>query len=125
MSRSGGERIQIQRGDIYYCDLQSKQYQGSIQQGIRPVVILQNDKGNKHSPTTIVAPITSQNKPHLPTHAYIQTHDILEATSDFSNSIVLFEQITTVNMLDLKNKIGAINLESEAIKRALEISIGL
>jgi len=117
--------MHIRRGDIFYCDLQSKRNQGSIQHGIRPVVILQNNKGNKHSPTTIVAPITSKNKPYLPTHAYIQRYDILEASSDFAHSTVLFEQIVTVNRQDLKNKIGAINLDNSDIKKALEISIGL
>ena len=115
----------VRRGDIFYCDLQSKQNQGSIQQGKRPVVILQSNLGNRHSPTTIVAPITSKNKNHLPTHAYIHPEDIMGATSGFANSIILFEQITTVNMKDLVFKIGSINLESLPMIRALEISIGL
>jgi len=115
----------IRRGDIFYCDLQEKRNQGSIQHGIRPVIILQNNIGNKHSPTTIVAPITSQNKPSLPTHACIQPGDILESKANFIDSTILFEQITTVNMRDLKHKIGAINLEEKSVKKALRISIGL
>ena len=120
-----GGRMPVYRGDIFYCDLQKKQNQGSIQYGVRPVVVLQSTKGNKHSPTTIVAPITSKNKNYLPTHASIKPFDIRYLKTDFVNDIILFEQITTVNMSDLKRKIGAINLESSRIKKALKISIGL
>ncbi|MGN0498388.1 MAG: type II toxin-antitoxin system PemK/MazF family toxin [Acutalibacteraceae bacterium] len=86
---------QVKRGEIYFADLSP--VVGSEQMGTRPVLILQNDKGNKHSPTTIVAAITSRKTKHsLPTHVKIST-DSLQ-----SESVVLLEQIRTID----KSRLG-------------------
>lgn len=93
---------QIKRGEIYYADLSPAI--GSEQDGIRPVLILQNDVGNKHSPTTIVAAITSrQTKSKLPTHVYINT-DGLKSTS-----IVLLEQLRTIDKSRLTERVGKLD----------------
>lgn len=89
--------MQIRRGDIYYADLSP--VIGSEQGGIRPVIIIQNDIGNKHSPTVICAAITSKmNKAKLPTHVEIdaQKYQIVK------NSVVLLEQIRTIDKQRLK-----------------------
>ena len=85
------ERI-IKRGDIYYAELNP--VIGSEQGGKRPVLIISNDIGNKHSPTVIVAPITSRvhTKAKLPTHTLIKDFEGLD-----KNSIILFEQIRTID----------------------------
>ena len=89
----------IKRGDIFYADLSP--VVGSEQGGVRPVVILQNDVGNKYSPTTIVAAITSQmNKTKLPTHVKVKA-----ATNDLpKNSVILLEQIRTIDKRDSVKK---------------------
>ena len=88
----------IKRGEIYYADLSPAV--GSEQDGLRPVIVLQNDMGNKHSPTTIVAAITSrESKAHLPTHVKISA-DGLKASS-----IVLLEQIRTID----KSRLGPVS----------------
>ncbi len=113
--------IKIKRGDIYYADLSP--VVGSEQGGVRPVVILQNDIGNKYSPTTIVAAITSQtNKSRMPTHVRIRE----EETALPKNSVVLLEQIRTIDKKRLQKKVGRFQgrLMNE-IERALLISLGL
>jgi mRNA interferase MazF len=115
--------INIKRGDIYYYDFGAKN--GSIQGDTRPAVIIQNDIGNKYSPTTIVAVITTKNKTPLPTHvdlfySYIKTSD-----SKLNYSTILFEQIFTVNKKDLRQKIGEIDLGAREFNEALKISLGL
>ncbi len=94
---------------------------GSEQGGIRPVLVIQNDIGNKFSPTTIVAAITSrQNKANLPTHIEI-TEDVFE-----KNSIVLLEQIRTVDKRRLKEYVGKLdNGTMERVDKAISISVGL
>lgn len=98
----------IQRGEVYYADLGSNTL-GSEQSGYRPVLIIQNDTGNKYSPTTIIATITSKNKKRfLPTHVFIK--------KDFSNglncdSTVELEQIKTIDKKRLKDKIGELSTE--------------
>ena len=91
----------VKRGDMFYADLSP--VIGSEQGGIRPVLIIQNDLGNKYSPTVIAAAITSQtNKTKLPTHI-----EIRENTSGLkNNSVVLVEQIRTIDKSRLKEKIG-------------------
>ena len=93
----------VKRGDMFYADLSP--VVGSEQGGIRPVLIIQNDLGNKYSPTVIAAAITSQtNKAKLPTHI-----ELGENTSGLkSNSVVLTEQIRTIDKSRLKEKIGHI-----------------
>ena len=112
----------IKRGDMFYADLSP--VVGSEQGGIRPVLIIQNDLGNKYSPTVIAAAITSQmNKTKLPTHIEIQGEkEVLK-----NNSVILTEQIRTIDKSRLKEKIGHINDESimNKINNALGVSFGL
>lgn len=112
---------QCLRGDLYYADL--GRGIGSEQRGYRPVLIIQNNIGNKFSPTVIVAPITSRIgiKAKLPTHYFLNTGVGLEAPS-----IIMFEQIRTIDKRRLDSYIGHLDDEniSEANK-ALSISIGL
>lgn len=111
----------IRRGDVFYADL--RPVIGSEQGGIRPVLIIQNDVGNKHSPTIIVAAITSKmNKAKLPTHIELsaQTHHMVK------DSVVLLEQIRTIDKTRLKDKIC--HLDDQIIKKvdkALCISLDL
>lgn len=111
----------VKRGDIYYADLSP--VVGSEQGGIRPVLIIQNDIGNKYSPTVIVAAITSQiNKAKLPTHIEISS-DEYGLNKD---SVILLEQIRTIDKKRLKEKIGHINDElMMSINEGLTISFGL
>ena len=92
--------MKVKRGDIFYADLSP--VVGSEQGGVRPVLVVQNDVGNKYSPTIIVAAITSQmNKVKLPTH--------VEVSADFGlpkNSVVLLEQIRTIDKKRLREKVG-------------------
>ena len=103
----------IKRGDIYYADL--RPVIGSEQGGIRPVLIVQNDTGNRHSPTVIVAAITSKmNKAKLPTHIEIEAdkYDIVK------DSVILLEQLRTIDKKRLKDKGG--HLEGDILKRVNE-----
>lgn len=109
------------RGDMYYADL--GRGIGSEQEGYRPVVIIQNNVGNKHSPTVIIASITSKTgvKAKLPTHYYIEAEDGLERPS-----IVLLEQLRTVDKRRLGNFIGHLSEKHICgINHALAVSIGL
>ena len=112
----------VKRGDMFYADLSP--VIGSEQGGIRPVVIIQNDMGNKHSPTVIAAAITSQTtKNKLPTHIEIGSgNNGLKA-----DSVVLAEQIRTIDKSRLKEKIGHIDDEAiiGKINNALGVSFGL
>ena len=111
----------IKRGDIFYADL--RPVIGSEQGGVRPVLIIQNDTGNKHSPTVICAAITSKmNKAKLPTHV-----EIKNSQSELErDSVVLLEQIRTIDKRRLQEKIATLDEESmERVKKALEISLGL
>lgn len=113
--------MSVKRGEIYYADLSP--VVGSEQGGIRPVLIVQNDVGNKHSPTVIAAAITSQcDKNHLPTHIEVQADKCGLAR----DSIVLLEQIRTLDKKRLKDKMGELDLNSmNKINTALSISFGL
>lgn len=110
----------MQRGDIYLVNL--KNSQGNIQSGKRPVIIVQNNKGNAFAPTVIVCPTTTANKKLLPTHF------LIFATSGglSRNSIVLCEQLFTVNQTDLIRPLGKLN-KTNLIKlnNCLKISLGL
>ena len=111
----------IKRGEIYFASLNP--VIGSEQGGLRPVLIIQNDIGNTYSPTTIVAAITSRMKrAKLPTHVEIKnSHSELER-----DSVVLLEQIRTIDKRRLQEKIATLDEESmERVKKALEISLGL
>jgi len=110
----------MQRGDIYFADLNP--VIGSEQGGIRPVLIVQNNLGNKHSPTVIVAAITSKtDKSSLPTHIEISENSGLS-----KKSIVLLEQIRTLDKKRIFNRIGRVSKEDLIkIDSALSISIGV
>ena len=111
----------VKRGDIYYADLSP--VVGSEQGGIRPVVIVQNDIGNKHSPTVICAAITSKmNKAKLPTHIELRA-SLYNMDKD---SVVLLEQLRTIDKKRLKDKICHLDGEiMKKVNRALEISLEL
>lgn len=113
--------MSVRRGEIYYADLSP--VVGSEQGGIRPVLIVQNDVGNKHSPTVIAAAITSQHgKSRLPTHIEVQADQCGLA----KDSIVLLEQIRTIDKKRLKDKMGELDLTSmDKVNTALSISFGL
>lgn len=111
----------VKRGDIFYADLSP--VIGSEQGGVRPVVVVQNDVGNKYSPTTIVAAITSQlNKTKLPTHVKVRAHD-----NDLpKNSVILLEQIRTIDKKRLREKIGSFSIDTmREIDNAIKISLNL
>ena len=113
----------IQRGEIYYANL-STDVQGSEQSGCRPVLILQNNTGNKYSPTTIIAIITSKNKrKSLPTHVFIKkdTNNGLA-----SNSTVELEQLRTIDKRRLKGKIGELDPKDlDRVSIAIKTSLGM
>ncbi|MBR7093100.1 MAG: type II toxin-antitoxin system PemK/MazF family toxin [Clostridia bacterium] len=111
----------IRRGDIYYADLSP--VVGSEQGGIRPVLIVQNDVGNRFSPTVIAAAITSQkDKAKLPTHIQVQS----TGSGLARDSIVLLEQIRTIDKKRLKEHMGRLDEQSMGrVDQALQISFGL
>lgn len=113
--------MNIRRGDIYYADLSP--VVGSEQGGVRPVLIVQNDVGNKFSPTVIAAAITSQtDKTHLPTHITLTR----EQCGLHRDSIVLLEQIRTLDKRRLKECMGRLDAGiMDEIDRAISISFGL
>ncbi len=113
------ERIFL-RGEIYYADLGTGV--GSEQEGCRPVVIVQNDLGNKHSPTVIVAPLSSRMTGRkLPTHCYI---DYVEGMK--SSSVILTEQLRTIDKSRIRYKVGMLEGEQlKALNEALAVSVGL
>ena len=111
----------IQRGDIYYADL--RPVIGSEQGGIRPVLIIQNDIGNRHSPTVICAAITSKmNKAKLPTHVELSasTYHMVK------DSVILLEQLRTIDKQRLRDKVCHLDASIlEKIDSALKISLEL
>lgn len=113
--------MSVRRGEIYYADLSP--VVGSEQGGVRPVLIVQNDVGNRYSPTVIAAAITSQKeKAKLPTHIEIEAQQCGLAR----NSVVLLEQIRTIDKRRLKEKMGRLDDGSmNQIDSALSISFGL
>lgn len=111
----------VKRGDIYYADLSP--VIGSEQGGVRPVLIIQNDIGNKYSPTVIAAAITSQkDKTKLPTHIQVNAAGCGLA----KDSIVLLEQVRTIDKQRLKEKMGTLDvLSMDRVNKALTVSFGL
>lgn len=111
----------MRRGDVYYADL--RPVVGSEQGGIRPVLIVQNDVGNRHSPTVIIAAITSRmNKPKLPTHIALQS-DKYDMEKD---SVVLLEQLRTIDKKRLKDMVCHLDGEiMRKVNQALRISLEL
>ena len=114
-------KLIVKRGDIYYADLSP--VIGSEQGGVRPVLIVQNDVGNKYSPTVIAAAITSQiNKAKMPTHIEIGA----ENYGLNKDSVILFEQIRTIDKQRLREKIGRLSDDlMDGVDRAIGISFGL
>ena len=110
----------VNRGDLYYADLSP--VVGSEQGGIRPILVVQNDTGNKYSPTIIAAAVTSQiNKAKLPTHIEISAGDF-GLTKD---SVILLEQIRTLDKRRLKERIGELpETTMKNVNLALMISLG-
>ncbi len=115
------DNMTIKRGEIYYADLSP--VVGSEQGGIRPVLIVQNDVGNKFSPTVIAAAITSQRfKTNLPTHIRVDADNCGLA----KDSIVLLEQVRTIDKKRLREKMGILDKQDMSkIDRALSVSFGL
>lgn len=110
----------IKRGDIFYADL--RPVVGSEQGGIRPVLIIQNDIGNKHSPTVICAAITSKMKAKLPTHVKIDAehYDIVK------DSVILLEQLRTIDKRRLKDKVCHLDKEALGkVNKALLVSLDM
>lgn len=112
--------MRVRRGDIFYADLSP--VVGSEQAGVRPIVVIQNDVGNRYSPTIIGIAITSKEKIKMPTHLEIDgTKYGLE-----KDSVILAEQIRTLDKSRLKEKVGRLDKETlEKLKKAIEISFGL
>jgi mRNA interferase MazF len=113
--------VTVKRGDIYYADLSP--VVGSEQGGVRPVLIVQNDVGNRYSPTVIAAAITSQrDKSKLPTHIQVNAARCGLA----KDSIVLLEQIRTIDKQRLKERMGKLDESSMGrVDEALSVSFGL
>ena len=111
----------IKRGDIFYADLSP--VVGSEQGGLRPVLIIQNDVGNKYSPTVIAAAITSRmGKTRLPTHIDVACEDAGLA----KDSVILLEQIRTIDKTRLKEKMGHLDDDTmRGVNTAISVSFGL
>lgn len=111
----------VRRGDIFYADLSP--VVGSEQGGIRPVLIVQNDIGNKFSPTVIAAAITSQRfKTNLPTHIRVNA----DGSGLAKDSIILLEQVRTLDKQRLKEKMGNLpDADMTRVDRALSVSLGI
>ena len=114
-------KMLVKRGEIYYADLSP--VVGSEQGGVRPVLIVQNDIGNKHSPTVIAAAITSQKeKNKLPTHISLSAASCGLA----KDSVVLLEQVRTLDKRRLKERMGELDSDSMSqVNNALSVSFGL
>ncbi|MBQ7986162.1 MAG: type II toxin-antitoxin system PemK/MazF family toxin [Clostridia bacterium] len=111
----------VKRGDIYYADLSP--VIGSEQGGIRPVLIIQNDVGNKYSPTVIAAAITSQiHKAKMPTHIELSASDY----GLYKDSVILLEQIRTIDKKRLREKVAHLDKKlMKTVDEALSISFGI
>ena len=118
----------IRRGDIYYADLSP--VVGSEQGGIRPVLIVQNDMGNRFSPTVIAAAITSRTgKTKLPTHIEVSPNESVMDATDCGlakNSVILLEQIRTIDKRRLKERMGKLDDKTmQQVDSAIGISFGI
>lgn len=116
------ESCEVKWGEIYYCDL--GRGKGSVQSKLRPVLVIQNNMGNKNGPTTVVAAISSVVK-----KMYLPTHIMLDCTTGLrEKSVVMLEQVRTVDKVtDLKDYVGKVRDKQTilAIKRGLSIEMGL
>jgi mRNA interferase MazF len=113
--------VNVKRGEVFYADLSP--VVGSEQGGLRPVLIVQNDVGNKYSPTVIAAAITSrQDKSSLPTHISVGA----QSCGLQKDSVVLLEQVRTIDKRRLKEKMGELDDRSmQQVNQALQVSFGL
>lgn len=110
----------VKRGDVYYADLDP--VIGSEQNGHRPIIVIQNDMGNMYSPTTIAAMVTSSQKKKLPTHVHVMD----EGSGLTGDSIVMLEQIRTIDKQRLGSMIGHVSDETmELIEDAALCSLGI
>ena len=111
----------VRRGDIYFADLSP--VVGSEQGGMRPVLIVQNDTGNRHSPTVIAAAITSQTgKARLPTHISLSA----QGCGLSRDSVILLEQIRTIDKSRLRERMGRLDENTmQAVNNAISVSFGL
>ena len=118
---SESDNLNIKRGDIFYADLSP--VVGSEQGGVRPVLIVQNDVGNKYSPTVIAAAITSQqDKSRMPTHINVDG----DSCGLSKDSVVLLEQVRTIDKQRLKERMGNLSVsDMNKINKALNVSFGL
>ena len=109
----------VKRNELYYADLSPTQ--GSEQDGIRRVLIIQNNIGNKHSPTTIIAPITSvKKKVYMPTHVFVKTKTLPKG------SVILLEHIRTIDKTRLRQFIGKIEAQTiKKVDQAIRISLDI
>ena len=110
----------VHRGDVFYADMGVNV--GSEQNGMRPVLVLQNDVGNEHSPTIIVAVLTSKvKKMYMPTHVYIGARFGLT-----EESVVLTEQLSTIDRRRLRGYVGSVDRPTmKKVEQAIQISLGL
>ena len=116
--------MEVKRGEIYFAHLGNSNCNlNSEQEGFRPVLILQNDIGNKYSPTVIVACLTSKiYKNKIPTHVFLSAEDYALNC----DSLILCEQIKTIDKIRLKNKIATINgFDQQRVDQAIKLSLGL
>jgi mRNA interferase MazF len=114
-------KVEVKRGDIFFADLSP--VVGSEQGGVRPVLVVQNDVGNKYSPTVIIAAITSQiEKAKLPTHVEVEAKEYgLE-----KDSVILLEQIRTIDKQRMQDKVTELDDRvMQRVNQALKISLGL
>ena len=113
--------MEVHRGEVFYADLSP--VVGSEQGGVRPVLIVQNEIGNRHSPTVIAAAITSRlDKARLPTHINIRAAD----TGLAKDSVVLLEQVRTIDKRRLKERMGALDGQDMGkVDHAISVSFGL
>ena len=112
------------RGDIYYADLPQENEKSQLQEGLRPIIILSNNRANLHSPVISYAPITSKRKKDLPTHVKLKSGQYGLSY----NSIILCEQIHSIDKNKLKEKLGFIRPSDSimiSINKALSIQLGL
>lgn len=115
------EKTTIERGDIFYCNFGRTNILGSEQLGMRPVVVLQNNLGNTHSPTVIVATITTKEKRLLPTHVRLYDYPYLKPFCT-----VLLEQMKTIDKQRLHEYVTSVTEEDmKDIERAMKVSLGL
>ena len=121
MKKSNGFNMNVFRGGIYLVDLRNRV--GSEQGGIRPVLVMQNDKGNKYSPTTIICPLTSKNKQMKETHVTLTPDDC----GVIMDSTVLCEQVMTIDKSRIRSKVGEIRNPQKLcdIEEKIMISFGI